>query len=127
MTTEMKATAGPWEIKKSAIEIEQSDYVIISKGGREGNYYIAAVSSQNGEGKTEANAHLIAEAGTIATDTGLTPRQLAEQREELLEALEDICTQLPADKYAFDSQRKSLKKARAAIARARGENAEPAV
>ena len=33
-----------------------------------------------------AIAQLIAEAGTVATETGLTPRQLAEQRQELLEA-----------------------------------------
>lgn len=35
----------------------------------------------------EANAHLIAEAGTIAHETGLTPRQLAERCRELLTTL----------------------------------------
>jgi hypothetical protein len=35
------------------------------------------------------NARLIAEAGTVYHETGLTPRQLAEQRAELLEALEE--------------------------------------
>lgn len=34
------------------------------------------------------NANLIAEAGTVANECGLTPRQLLEQRNELLEALE---------------------------------------
>src|SRR5579871_3790386 len=37
-----------------------------------------------------ANAQLIAEAGTIASETGLSPRELAEQREELLGALEGL-------------------------------------
>jgi hypothetical protein len=37
-----------------------------------------------------ANAKLIAEAGTIASETGLSPRELAEQREELLGALREI-------------------------------------
>ena len=38
----------------------------------------------------EANARLIAEAGTVLHETGLTPRQLAEQRAELLEALQRL-------------------------------------
>lgn len=33
------------------------------------------------------DADLFAEAGTVAAETGMTPRQLAEQRAELLEAL----------------------------------------
>lgn len=37
--------------------------------------------------KGEAHAALVAEAGTVAHETGLTPRQLAKQRDELLEAL----------------------------------------
>lgn len=38
--------------------------------------------------EAEANANLIAEAGTVATEFGLTPRQLLDQRNEMLEALE---------------------------------------
>ena len=37
----------------------------------------------------KANASLIAEAGTVLHETGLTPRQLAEERAELLEALQN--------------------------------------
>jgi len=36
------------------------------------------------------NARLFTEAGTVVHETGLTPRQLAEQRAELLEALRGI-------------------------------------
>ena len=36
----------------------------------------------------EANANLIAEAGTVAHETGLTPRELMEQRDKLLAACE---------------------------------------
>lgn len=39
---------------------------------------------------SEANARLIAEAGTVASETGLTPRQLAEQRQELITALKEL-------------------------------------
>ena len=35
----------------------------------------------------EANSELIAEAGTVTNETGYTPRQLAEQKAELLEEL----------------------------------------
>ena len=37
--------------------------------------------------QNELNAALIAEAGTVYHDTGLTPRELADQRAELLAAL----------------------------------------
>lgn len=40
----------------------------------------------------EANARLIAEAGTVAHETGLTPRQLAKQRDDLLAALEELAS-----------------------------------
>ena len=68
-----------------------------------------------------ANAALIAEAGTAYHDTGLTPRELAEQRAELLAALREgarvlgnmnYYRELPADDMAV------LIKARAAIANA---------
>lgn len=42
------------------------------------------------EGQPEANANLIAEAFNVANETGLSPRQLAGQRAELLEALNNI-------------------------------------
>lgn len=38
----------------------------------------------------EANAKLIAEAGTVATECGLTPRQLLDQRNDLLEAAKHV-------------------------------------
>lgn len=38
--------------------------------------------------EAKANAELFAEAGTVATETGLTPRQLLQQRDELLGEVE---------------------------------------
>lgn len=40
--------------------------------------------------ETDANGRLIAEAGTVANETGLTPRQLADQRAELLGLLQEL-------------------------------------
>lgn len=78
------------------------------------NYH---VSDRN---EAEANARLIAEAGTVYHETGLTPRQLADQRAELLEALRELAT----EEYRDDDDpilHKARSKARAAIQRATGE------
>ena len=50
-------------------------------------------------GDNEANANLIAEAFNVLHETGLTPRQLDEQRRELLEALEDVMASIAKKCY----------------------------
>lgn len=42
-------------------------------------------------GQQKENAMLTQEAGTVYHETGLTPRQLAEQRDELLAMLDVMC------------------------------------
>lgn len=92
---------------------------------------LVALVYERGSGSVENNARLIAEAGTVATETGLTPRQLAEQRAELLDALENLmsnsfapdpsngdCTQQEAHEYAT-----AFRHARYAVAKAKGEQA----
>ncbi|SDZ53723.1 hypothetical protein [Delftia lacustris] len=73
----------------------------------------------------QANAALIAEAGTVHHETGLTPRQLVEQRNALVAALagldEAYCragTSLSRDERTED--RKRLIAARAALALVKG-------
>ena len=46
-----------------------------------------AYTPQTTNPEARANAELIAEAGTVANETGLTPRELLNQRNELLEVL----------------------------------------
>ena len=65
----------------------------------------------------EANANLIAEAFNVTNDTGFTPRQLAEQRAELLEACKLINAQLPSDTLKSNP---AIQAVRAAIAKAEG-------
>jgi hypothetical protein len=73
-----------------------------------------------------ANARLIAEAGTVTTETGLTPRQLAEQRAELLAALESVLFWWESSKPEFggvsrgvyESAYTPMQAARSAIAKA---------
>lgn len=51
----------------------------------------STIATIHGSGdEMKANAKLIAEAGNVANQTGLTPMQLLEQRNEMLEALLEI-------------------------------------
>ena len=71
--SEAKPTPGPWHVA-NGVQI---------RGERE---QIAKVwMMRGGEGK--ANASLIAEAGTVRGETGLTPRQLVERVKELEDTL----------------------------------------
>ncbi len=84
--------------------------------------FLAEIHEQAGHPEQgEANAHLMAEAGTVASETGLTPRQLAEQREELLEALERMTMHAKSMVGEPYHDFNWIVQAEAAIARARGE------
>lgn len=134
MTTEtkLKATPGPWVVmpKKYGVDIMR----LVSSN----RFGIAMVygGAPDGVGVREglANARLIAEAGTVASETGLSPRQLAEQRQELLEAASkaldiiqwmsgstDFSPEGPAATAWQSTRDGDLPKIRAAIAKARGE------
>lgn len=73
---EMKPTRGPWELWGDA----NPSQVISSPAG-----FVAQTLGSN----DEANARLIAEAGTVHHETGLTPCQLAERVKEMEVALHD--------------------------------------
>lgn len=70
-----KCTKGPWEIKRSDVT---------TPGG--------TMSRILEEGHSYADAALIAEAGTVLHETGLTPRELAERLETLMAAAVDVTT-----------------------------------
>lgn len=114
-----KITSGPVRVRANertcSFEIEPADGRLTA---------IAVVNSMSPgrrEQDAEADAHFIADAFNVHDKTGLTPRQLAEQRAGLLEALE------AARKYVVVSDHPTsgadLKKVEAAIARAKGEKA----
>lgn len=79
MTDAAKPTVGVWEtIKNGCGEV----------GVRANGHWITFNAGDRlPVDEAESNAALIAEAGTVYQETGLTPRQLAEQRDELLKAL----------------------------------------
>lgn len=70
----------------------------------------------------EDNATLIEEAGNVFIATGLTPRELVEQRDALLEALEKVMTNAIDDYYQEHDCDGVLKEARAALRLARGKD-----
>jgi len=74
-------TPGEWKITP----FENRGYLILCN-----NEPLAHVKHIHEDVEDKANAKLIAEAGTVTNECGLTPRQLLEQRNELLEALKEI-------------------------------------
>ena len=82
-------TKGKWEVSKM-----YDDGSVHIHGGANQEYVCSVQIEQIGGGAIAevmeegrlANARLIAEAGTIANKTGFTPKQLAEQKADLLEA-----------------------------------------
>jgi hypothetical protein len=72
-------TPGPWR----ADQLPSGDYRIIYNATRN---WLAEVYCDGESEAAKADAALIAEAGTVATETGLTPRQLAERCKVLLAA-----------------------------------------
>lgn len=125
---ETKRTPGPW-LRSGNLVYARNEHGLNSMDLR------VHVHRSNGNGKTgaeaiaeeEANARLIAEAGTVHHETGLTPRQLAEQRRELLDALAELISIRDSDGDEwFGSGRldDALADAREAIAKAAGRAVE---
>ena len=106
-------TKGPWKVSWADYKLAITD---------QDARVIAFPNLQNEDGdEDEANALFIAEAGTVAEETGLSPRQLADQRADLLAALKAIMEPDNGRKVVLDSRRNcELDRARAAIQRAEG-------
>lgn len=107
---EMKPTRGPWDLWGDA----NPSQVISSPAG-----FVAQTLGSN----DEANARLIAEAGTVFHNTGLSPVQLVEMVKELKAAL---CLMVrthdePAENLLQEvKEQQWLDKARAALAKCEG-------
>lgn len=68
---------------------------------------------------TKEDAELFAEASNVANETGLTPRQLVEQRAELLMVLQKIMGRIKESDYLFKDS-SEFYAAHAAIKKATG-------
>lgn len=77
MNDKAKPTPGKWEI-----------------AGKDGDSHVICAKDKHGKRRTlahaytEGDAELIAEAGTVYHETGLTPREILAQRDRLARALE---------------------------------------
>lgn len=111
-------TKGPWKLEAGRNIVTPSGTFFLSYGkDKHGNpYFKDFVELDN-------NAALIAEAGTVAHETGKTPRQLAEENRELLESLREIATllrQLPDFERGNSKVHCCAQAAMTAIAKAEG-------
>lgn len=120
-------TAGPANVTRAKAPSDgQFDYAISCNGAPVVAEAFGRAADKDGSVlPAEANAHFIAEAFTVAHETGLTPRQLAEQRDELLASGGSLARQLSAiirylDGQAYSSTLSALNAFRAAIAKAEG-------
>ncbi len=114
MSEAMKPTPGPWIADDNE---SYSPWHIWSRmtptGHGEPGRLIAAVIGADDQ--ADDDACLIAEAGTVFHETGLSPRQILEQRDELLAAVRNLCDEQDARQgYASLA---AYDKARAAIAK----------
>lgn len=87
----LNITQGAWRYKSLT---DRDDIHIQIEAGENGFNDVGEYLSISGIGKLE-DAVLIVEAATVHNETGLTPRQLLEQRNELLEALKGMISIFP--------------------------------
>lgn len=127
MSEAMKPTPGPWHADKNGAIWRRSPAELYENGGGvAGDKPVATVhKGWHGEGEegypVQDNARLIAEAGTVFHETQLSPRQLVEQRDELLAACmhcEYMLTRYAIDHVNHDEiEDDALATLRAAIAK----------
>jgi phage shock protein A len=105
-----KPSLGPWRIDK-LIEIQSEDGI-----------HVATVRPTL-HWNERANAALIAEAGTVYHETGRTPRQLADERAEAIQSVDDLLDTLRAvwteSAFAFNKLPEVIA-ANAVIAKSKG-------
>lgn len=118
MSEASKPTPGPWFEHREGFS---TVYVEARIGGGMVQEVAACGPTDAGQYQQAANARLIAEAGTVHHETGLTPRQLVEQRDALEAALQKMLDAYERSKppgYPVSDRERA---ARAALALVKGE------
>lgn len=86
--SKLKITPGKWTVlddkDTEGMDVYSGDYYIGSTWSK-GSHYPKQVHDAS-----RANAAFIAEAGTVANETGLTPRELMEQRDKAVTLLREL-------------------------------------
>ncbi len=88
MTERSKPTPGPWVV------YDVNPVIVLADRYSVGGFAVATCHPVRKvtQEQAEANARLISEAGTVHHETGLTPQQMREQRDELLALLKVALT-----------------------------------
>lgn len=115
---EMKPTPGPWEATCSNERGYPEWFIRVPGEPPVISYEIAKITSYRPDGTDESDARLIAEAGTVFHNTGLSPVQLVEMVKELEEALRGLVSALSPEIHG--SPNSPLEIARAALAKCEG-------
>ena len=86
MSEAIKPTPGPWIVSPYAdgFEVDGPGGICIAQAQQ-----LKPIRKKEDHDQRKANARLIAEAGTVRHETGLSPRQLVERVKELEEALRE--------------------------------------
>lgn len=105
--TELKITKGEWKVCLPENNSDYQTYVYVKDDVICDFYGLRA----------KENAKLTAEAGTVANETGLTPRQLLEQRDELLDACKEFVRKVECGEAR---SKRSYSQMKSAIAKAEG-------
>jgi hypothetical protein len=89
MKEKMKPTPGPWKVDLNHQTRVTGKITIAIGNCITGHNWdpIVEVEKRPTPEETSANATIIAEAGTVYHETGLTPREILAQRDELIPAL----------------------------------------
>lgn len=96
--SEMKPTPGPWEATCSNENGYYPEWFIRVPGEPPViSYEIAKITSYRPDGTDESDARLIAEAGTVFHNTGLSPVQLVEMVKELQSVTRRLMRSFPTD------------------------------
>lgn len=134
MSAQARPTPGGWKFVSNQSGFENprhntSDCLVLWIGSDSEKVVCAVVCKDNDADESAflANAVLIAEAGTVLHETGRTPRQLVDERAELLAALRELLAVAPAKPPGAgiivgieDRHRAAINAARAAIAKEDG-------
>lgn len=92
---EMKPTPGPWVVNHAGSAsagkpFHITEFYVYSPGVQDDTAICSDVIDPVTQEPSEVNARLIAEAGTVFHNTGLSPVQLVEQRDELMAACKKL-------------------------------------
>lgn len=123
MSEASKPTPGPWIhgnwLNNLGGGIDEAGWCEVWRVEADGGQSLPFVACKHQD--MQANAALIAEAGTVHQETGLTPRQLVEQRDALVAALAEMYEFFEPNAWGSSTNRSNaLDNARATLALVKG-------